>query len=246
MISIKNLYKSFGKNEVLKGIDIDFNASGITAVLGPNGSGKTTLIKSVLGMVIPNRGEILVNGKSIKKHWEYRSQIDYLPQIARFPENLKVNDLITMIKDLRSQPSDEQTFITNFGLEPFLDKRLGTLSGGTKQKVNLLLAFMYDNPILILDEPTNGLDPVALIRLKDLVRAERAKGKTILMTTHIMSLVEELADEIVFLLEGKVYFRGKVQALLEAQGEANLERAIAKMLTGKEEIATLVPSNSFD
>ena len=102
MISIENLHKKFGKNQVLKGIDLEIDQGGIFAVLGPNGSGKTTLIKSILGMVVPNSGSIKLNGKSVKNDWKYRNNIDYLPQIANFPGNLSVKELIRMIKDLRS------------------------------------------------------------------------------------------------------------------------------------------------
>lgn len=233
MINIQHLHKAFGKNQVLKGIDLTFDKPGITAVLGPNGSGKTTLIKSILGMVIPNQGDITVMGENIKGKWAYRDQIDYLPQIARFPENLKVSELLRMVKDLRSRDANDKKLIEFFELEPFLDQRLGNLSGGTRQKVNIVQAFMYDSPMMILDEPTAGLDPVAMIRLKELINNERAKGKTILITTHIMSFVEEMADEIVFLLEGHIHFRGSLQSLKNQYQESNLERAIAKMLEGK-------------
>lgn len=231
MIRIENLHKSYAKLEVLKGLSLTFDRPGtITAVLGPNGSGKTTLMKSILGMVLPDRGSILINDRSIKGEWAYRQDIDYLPQIARFPENLRVNELIAFIHDLRQGQTREQELIRLFDLEPHLGKRLGNLSGGTKQKVNLVLAFMYDSPILILDEPTSGLDPVALMRLKDFIQKEKERGKLILITTHIMDFVEEMADEIVFLLEGHIYFRGSVNELKERFNEASLERAIARIL----------------
>ncbi|MCB0519543.1 MAG: ABC transporter ATP-binding protein [Lewinellaceae bacterium] len=230
MISIHHLHKSFGKNHVLKGVDLDFDKPGITAVLGPNGSGKTTLIKSILGMVLPSEGTIEVAGKNIKGQWKYRRQIAYLPQIARFPDNLKVKELLGMIKDLRVGPSDEELLIDQFELRPFLDSRLANLSGGTRQKVNLVLTFMYDCPIIILDEPTAGLDPISMVRLKELIEHQRALGKTILITTHVMSLVEELADEVVYLLEGHIHFRGSLKTLKETYGEASVERAIASLL----------------
>ncbi|HMQ50144.1 MAG TPA: ABC transporter ATP-binding protein [Saprospiraceae bacterium] len=234
MITIRNLHKAFGNVPVLQGIDLEFSKKGtITAILGPNGSGKTTLIKSLLGMVIPGKGLIEINGIDVRGQWEYRAQIDYLPQIARFPDNLTVSELIAMIKDLRNQNADDARFIQLFGLEPYLDKRLGNLSGGTQQKVNLTLAFMYDSPILILDEPSNGLDPVAMLHFRELISEEKQKGKIILITTHIMSLVEEMADEVVFLLDGKVYFHGTVSALKEQQQESSVERAIAAILNVK-------------
>ena len=231
MISIENLHKKFGKNQVLKGLDLDVKAGDIFAVLGPNGSGKTTLIKSILGMVIPNKGTITLNGKSIRRDHLYRHQIDYLPQIANFPHNLTVEELIRMIKDLRSNAiTTEKRLISLFKLEPFLGKKLGTLSGGTKQKVNIVLTFMFDSPLIILDEPTTGLDPVSLIRLKQLIASEKEKGKTILITSHIMSFVEEITNEIVFLLEGKIYFKGSISSLKTKTHQPDFEHAIASLL----------------
>lgn len=231
MVTIENLHKKFGKNQVLSGVDLTIADGGIFAVLGPNGSGKTTLIKSVLGMVIPDKGTITVLNENIKKSSDYRHKIDYLPQIANFPSNLKVKELIKMIKDLRKPTSEDQRLIELFKLEPFLDKKLGNLSGGTKQKVNLVLTFMFDSPIVILDEPTSGLDPISLIRLKDLIKTEKAKGKTILITSHIMSFVEEISDEIVFILEGKIYFKGSIQKLKTKTNQPDFEHAIASILS---------------
>lgn len=232
MISIENLHKKFGKNQVLEGIDLEIDKGGIFAVLGPNGSGKTTLIKSILGMVVPNSGSIKLNGKSVKNDWEYRNNIDYLPQIANFPGNLSVKELIRMIKDLRSyKKAEDQRLIKLFNLEAFLDKKLSNLSGGTKQKVNLVLTFMFDSPLIILDEPTTGLDPISHLRLKELINQEKQKGKTILITSHIMSFVEEIADEIVFLLEGKIYFKGGIPALKAKTEQPDFEHAIASILT---------------
>jgi Cu-processing system ATP-binding protein len=227
MIQIGNLHKKFGKNQVLSNLDLELHGSGIFAVLGPNGSGKTTLIKCILGMVIPSSGTIEVENKTIKKNWKYRQEINYLPQIANFPGNLKVNELIRMIKDLRQKESKEEELTKLFGLEPFLDKKLGTLSGGTKQKVNLVLTFMFDCPLIILDEPTTGLDPASLIKLKELILQEKNKGKTILITTHIMQFVEEMADEIIYLLEGNIYFKGSIEQLMAKTKQADFEHAIA-------------------
>ena len=232
MVSIENLHKKFGRNIVLDGLNLTIKENGIVAVLGPNGSGKTTLIKSILGMVIPNSGTIKLDGKSVKNSWKYRNDIDYLPQIANFPGNLTVNELIKMIKDIRAKKNtDELRLIELFKMEPFLDKKLGNLSGGMKQKVNLLLAFMFDSPLIILDEPTSGLDPISHIRLKELIQTEKTKGKTILITSHIMSFVEEIADEIVFLLEGKIYFKGSISELKTKTNQPDFEHAIASILS---------------
>lgn len=232
MIDIKDLHKKFGKNEVLRGIDLTIDEGGIFSILGPNGSGKTTLIKSILGMVLPDKGEISINGKSVKNSYKYRDKIDYLPQIANFPGNLKVNELIAMIKDLRSgKITTDDKLIDLFKLQPFLNKRLVNLSGGTKQKVNLVLAFMFNSPLIILDEPTSGLDPISHLRLKNLIFAEKEKGKTILVTSHILSFVEEISDEIVFLLEGKIYFKGSIPELKSKTEQPDFEHAIASILS---------------
>jgi len=230
LIEINHLKKSFSNQQVLKGIDLKIESGGIFAVLGPNGSGKTTILKCILGMVIPNSGKISIDGMEIGNQWSYREKIDYLPQITNFPDNLRVSELIRLVKDVRQTKSYEKDLIERFGLEPYLDKKIRNLSGGTRQKVNVVLAFMFNSPILILDEPTAGLDPVALIHLKELIDEAKKAGKTILFTTHIMTLVEELSDEIVFLLEGKIYFRGTLEELSEITKEPTLERSIAHIL----------------
>ena len=231
MITIKKLYKKFGKLTVLDGLDLSIDKGGIFAVLGPNGSGKTTLIKCLLGMVVPNKGEIAIDKENILKKWDYRNDINYLPQIANFPSNLSVLELIKMVKNLRPKTAKEHELIDLFGLNEFLTKKLGNLSGGTKQKVNLVLTFMFDSELIILDEPTTGLDPIALIHLKELITQEKEKGKTILITTHIMSFVDEMADEIVFLLDGKIYFKGSIGKLKEQTNQTNLEHAIANLMS---------------
>ncbi len=231
MILIQDLHKKFGKNQVLSGVDLTIQGGGILAILGPNGSGKTTLIKSILGMVVPNSGNISVLDKDIKNKWKYRQEINYLPQIANFPGNLRVKELIGMIKNLRQKPSTEEELISKFGLQAFLGKKLSTLSGGTKQKVNIVLTFMFDSPLIILDEPTTGLDPAALIQLKELIMREKKNGKTILITSHIMQFVEAMADEIVYLLEGKIYFKGRIEELKFKTGHSDFEHAIAAIST---------------
>ncbi|MHB1147029.1 MAG: ABC transporter ATP-binding protein [Lutibacter sp.] len=230
MIEFKNLHKQFGKLVVLDGLNLEINKGGIFAILGPNGSGKTTLIKCLLGMVIPNKGDIIFDKKSVLGKWAYRNNLNYLPQIANFPPNLTVIELINMVKNLRPKDANSEELIELFGLKSFLDKKLGNLSGGTKQKVNIVLAFMFDSDLIVLDEPTNGLDPIALIHLKEVIQKEKDRGKTILITTHIMSFVDEVADEIVFLLDGKIYFKGTIEALKKQTNNDNLEHAIANLI----------------
>lgn len=236
-LKITELHKSFGKLKVLDGFNLNLDQPGITAILGPNGSGKTTLIKSILGMVLPDQGEISVMGKNIKGKHEYREEIDYLPQIARFPENLHVHEVIEMVKNLRRKPAQDVEMIRFFELEDQLEKKLGQLSGGTRQKINLVMACMFDSPIMILDEPTAGLDPVAVLKLKQLLNSEKAKGKLILITTHIMSFVEEMTDRLVFLLNGKVLVNETLPHLKSTYGDKSVEQIIANLMQG-------IPPNS--
>ena len=236
MIVIQDLHKSFGKNTVLEGIDLKIDKPGIYAILGPNGSGKTTLIKTILGMVIPDSGQIEVIGKNVRKNWKYRAELNYLPQIANFPGNLKVAELLRMIKDLRGTASTEERLIEVFDLQSFLDKKLSSLSGGTRQKVNIIIAFMFSSQLLILDEPSTGLDPSALLALKDLLHEEKSKGKTILITTHIMQFVEEMADEIIYLLEGNIYFKGSIDQLIKTTKQEDFQHAIALISKSTEHV----------
>lgn len=230
MISIKKLNKRFDKLEVLKNLDLEVSEVGITAILGPNGSGKTTLIKCILGMVIPNSGTISYKGKNIVNQWEHRKDILYLPQIANFPPNLTVKEIIDIVKNVRGTKAEEQVLVEMLGLQKFMKKKLSHLSGGTKQKVNLVLTFMFNGNLIILDEPTSGLDPVSLIELKKIIQDAKNKGKTIFVTSHVMSFVEEIADNIIFLLDGNIYYKGSVAELKTETNTNNLEHAIAELL----------------
>ena len=233
MIKLVDLEKSFKKLEVLKGVSFEIQQGAITAIIGPNGSGKSTIIKSILGLVKPDKGAIFVKGEKINGGSDYKKAIGYMPQSARFPENLKLIELIAMIKDLRHNPAgtDEELFDL-FSLKNELDKPLRTLSGGTRQKVNAYIAFLFGPDILILDEPTAGLDPISSSFLKDKIIQEKEKGKTIILTSHIMSELEELSEKIVFLLDGKICFDGSTEELKAGTGEHKLERSIAHIMKG--------------
>jgi Cu-processing system ATP-binding protein len=231
VIRVKNLRKSFGKLAVLNGLDLEIPGGSITALLGPNGAGKTTLVKSILGMVRPDEGEIEVAGTRVTGDAAYRANIGYMPQIARYPENLTVREIFAMIRDLRGSGQEiDDELVTLFELEKQLDKPFKTLSGGNRQRVSAALAFMFRPQILFLDEPTAGLDPIASSTLKDKILRERAAGRTVVLTSHVLSEVEELADSIVYLLDGRVYLEEAVAGLLERTGETTLERAIARVM----------------
>ena len=235
-VRVEGLTKRFGRLQALRGIDLTIAAGRITAVLGPNAAGKTTVIKSILDLVRPDRhgGRILLDGEPIEGGYRYRERIGYMPQAARFPEHLTGHEVITLLRDLRGRPTDlDDELLERFALGPALDRPIGTLSGGTRQKINAIVAFLFRPSLLILDEPTAGLDPIASGILKDKVIRAPSEGKTVLITSHVLSEVEEMAQDIVFLIEGRVEFRGTLASLIEATGETKLERAAACLLAGR-------------
>ena len=234
MIEIKNIYKKFGKLEVLNNINLSFKKGECIALIGPNGCGKTTLIKSILGMVIPTKGDILFDQKSILKEFEYRENIGYMPQIGRYPDYMTVGQIIEMIKKIRnSEQVLDEDLIKSFELEKIVDKQMRTLSGGTTQKVSATLAFLFNPEVPILDEPTAGLDPLASEILKDKIIKEKEKGKLILITSHLLSELDDLITQIIYMQEGTVHFHQTIDDLLQSTNEQKISKAIAKILKNK-------------
>jgi Cu-processing system ATP-binding protein len=234
VITIRNLSKSFGTRTILDGVSLDIPRGAVTAVLGPNASGKSTLIKCILGLVHPDAGTLHVDGDPIRGEWRYRARIGYMPQIARFPDNLAVDELFSMLRDLRRGVADlDIELFARYDLGTIGHQRLGTLSGGTRQKINAAIAFLFSPKLLILDEPTVGLDPVSTMIFKDKVRKERAAGSTVLLTSHLVNEVEEMADRIVYVLDGKPFFAGTVAELKQQTSEHRLDRAIVRAMEEK-------------
>ncbi len=227
MLRLSHLAKSFGRLPVVKDLSVDFGHSQVVCLIGPNGSGKTTMIKCILGLVIPDEGKIVVNSHQVGRSWNYRRAIGYMPQINRFPDNIKVKQLFEMIKDIRQHRGDyDEELYRAFNIELIGEKRMSTLSGGMRQKVNAALAFLFSPAILILDEPTAGLDPAASEILKEKILSCRAEGKLIVITTHNMSDVEELADQVMLLHDGTLKFFGPLSELKAKTGSNKLSRAL--------------------
>jgi Cu-processing system ATP-binding protein len=230
MITMHGVRKRFGTLQVLDGVDLTIASSRVTAIVGPNSAGKTTLIKSLLGLTHIDAGSIEIDGTPIDAEGRYRAEIGYMPQIARFPENLSANDVFDMMRHLRNAPNQDDELVDRLQLRAHLDKPLRVLSGGTRQKVNVALAFLFNPRTLVLDEPTSGLDPVSSAVVKDRIRKERAHGRTVIVTSHVMSELDELADEIAFLVEGRIRYAGTIHDLKKMTRQLNLERAIAHVL----------------
>lgn len=232
-VSITGLHKRFGRLPALAGIDLAVPPGRVTAVLGPNGAGKSTLIKCVLGLTRPDAGRIVVQGQAVNGDCSYRERIGYMPQQARFPENLNGREVLALLQHLRERPvASDRTLLRDFGLDADLEKPVRTLSGGMRQKLNAAIAFLFRPSLLVLDEPTAGLDPIASGVLKERILTARGNGVAVMITSHVLSELEDLVDDVVFLLEGRIQFHGPMRRLREATGESRLERAIARLMRG--------------
>jgi Cu-processing system ATP-binding protein len=231
IVEVDGIRKRFGRRTVLDGITCRFRRGRATAVLGPNAAGKSTLIKIFLGLVCPDAGLVRIDGEVIDGDPAYRSRIGYMPQIARFPENLTGRKVLEMLRGLRgTNTAVDASLLDGFALDPQLDKPLRTLSGGTRQKLNAAIAFMFVPRLLLLDEPTAGLDPLASGFLKDRVAEALGRGASVILTSHVMAEVEEMANDVIFLLDGRIRFQGALDQLRAQTGEDRLERAIARLM----------------
>lgn len=232
MIQITNLSKRFNRLYALEDITVSFEAGQVISLIGPNGSGKTTLIKSILGLVRPNHGQILFQNKSIYDDFRYRSHIGYMPQIGRYPDNMKMGQLFHMLQHIRNIPDAQldTELINSFELRSMFEKPMRTLSGGTRQKVSAAIAFMFDSKVLILDEPTAGLDPVSSEILKDKVNKEKAKNKLMVITSHILSDLDDITTHVMYLQDGHILFLKDINTLREITRETKLSKAIARIM----------------
>ena len=231
MIKIKNLTKKFNKFTALQDINLECKKGHSIAFIGPNGCGKTTLIKCILGLNVVESGDILVSGNNVKKDFLYREKIGYMPQIGKYPENMTIGQTIKMIQHNRKNVENIDTeLLEAFELTKLYDKKMSTLSGGTTQKVSAVLAFMFHPEIIILDEPTAGLDPLASEILKNKIIKERNNGKLIIITSHLLSELDDMVNEIVFINDGKVLVHQSVEDLKTETQQTKISDAITNIL----------------
>ncbi|MCZ2100072.1 MAG: ABC transporter ATP-binding protein [Chitinophagales bacterium] len=231
MIELRDISKNFGLTHALNHVNLKLGGEQCIGLIGPNACGKTTMIKSILSIVVPTKGDILIEGKSIKNDVSYKAAIGYMPQIGRYPENMTIGQVVDMIKSIRNshEPLDEELWRA-FELEGMKDKKMHTLSGGTIQKVSATIAFMFNPKILILDEPTAGLDPLASEILRDKIKKERKNGKLIMITSHLLNELNDVLSHIVFMEEGKIVFYKDIESLLEETGQPSISKAISHLL----------------
>ncbi|NOT08996.1 MAG: ABC transporter ATP-binding protein [Gemmatimonadales bacterium] len=233
-VVVAGLSKRFGRMEVLRDVNLAIAPGRITAIVGPNAAGKSTLIKTLLGLVRPGPSALVaIDGVPVNGGPRYLERVGYMPQVARFPEQLTGGEILRFLQELRGDGfARDEELVELFRLGASLDRPVRTLSGGTRQKLNAVIAFLFRPTLLILDEPTAGLDPVAARILKDKVRRASSTGVAVVLTSHIMAEIEELAEDLIFLVDGAIVFQGAVSSLLEESDEPTLERAIARRLEG--------------
>jgi Cu-processing system ATP-binding protein len=232
-IEVSGLTKRFGRTPVLQGVDAIVRRGRVTALIGPNAAGKSTLLKCILGLVRPDAGAIMLDGVRVTADPAYRRAIGYMPQRAPFPDHLTGEEVLSLLRGVRGQDAAlDFELIDRFDLGSEMRKRVHVLSGGTRQKLNAVVTYLFRPSFVILDEPSAGLDPIANRILKQKVQDTARTGVTHLITSHVLSELEELADDVLFLTDGRVRFSGSLETLRDVTGERRLERAVGCLMEG--------------
>lgn len=239
MIESNGVSKTFGRVRALDGFSVTLAQGHSYSLIGPNGSGKTTFIKCLLGAVIPDSGMLTLDGGSLLNNPTLRARIGYMPQIGRYPDNMRVGQLFDMLGEIRRGTGGDrrdEDLKDAFEIGKIADKPMRTLSGGTRQRVSACVAFLFDPDVLVLDEPTAGLDPVSVEILKEKVMAERKKGKLILLTSHILSDLDEITTDVIYIMEGRLCFSRPIDELRAECGEEKLGKLIARIMRDPQSI----------
>jgi ABC-2 type transport system ATP-binding protein len=239
IISIKNLRKSYGEKQVLKGVNLEIYPGQVIGYIGPNGAGKSTTVKILIGLIEDFEGEILMYGKSIKDDIvTIKSQMGYVPENAEIYDVLTPLEYLDFVGKLYGMKEDDIAtralkLLTAFGIGTNANQRMDTFSKGMRQKVLLISGIIHNPKIIILDEPLSGLDANAVIMVKELISLMAKEGKTIFYCSHMMDVVEKVSDRILLINNGEIVADGTFEQL-KAGGDQTLEKIFAK-LTGKEE-----------
>lgn len=243
MIEARGINKTFGRVRALDGFGVTLAEGCSFSLIGPNGSGKTTFIKCLLGAVIPDSGTLTLNGENLLGNPALRARIGYMPQIGRYPDNMRVGQLFEMLQEIRRDTDGRRDvdLMQAFEIEKISHKPMRTLSGGTRQRVSACVAFLFDPDVLVLDEPTAGLDPVSVEILKEKVMTERMRGKLILLTSHILSDLDEMTTDVIFIMEGRLRFSRPIAELRSECGEDKLGKVMARIMR---ELQAVPPTHS--
>ncbi|MDR3333558.1 MAG: ATP-binding cassette domain-containing protein [Treponema sp.] len=218
MIAVQGLTKRYGPIEAVKNVSFEVGKDQVLGFLGPNGAGKTTVMKILTGYHFPSEGTALVEGISVQENpVEVKRRIGYLPESVPLYGDLTVDEYLSFIADARLIPHGGrnqaiEAALAACGLEYMAGKRIETLSKGYKQRVGLAQAIIHDPPILILDEPTTGLDPNQIIEIRSLIK-DLGKRKTVILSTHILQEVEAVCSQVLILNEGRIAAQGRPEEI---------------------------------
>ena len=231
MIEFINIYKKYGQVQVLNNVSLTIEKGACVVFIGPNGCGKTTLLKCMLNMVMPDSGSVTIGKREVGSDYESRRNLGFMPQIGCFPENMTVNEIIKAIVSIRNYDKElDYELYEQFDIKSVCNKKMNTLSGGTVQKVSASVAFMFNPEIIVMDEPFAGLDLLAADILKKKLVTEKEKGKTILMTSHTFSEIDQIVSHVVFMNNSAVLFYKPLQELLSTTGKDNVTDAVMSLL----------------
>ena len=241
IISLRNLWKSYGDKKVLKGIDLDIYPGQVIGYIGPNGAGKSTTVKILCGLISDYEGEVFIKGINLRNDIvAAKSVIGYVPELAELYDVLTPKEFLSFIADLYNLDAfvaEERItkMMSAFGLEGNINQRMDTFSKGMKQKVLITSGLLHNPDIIILDEPLSGLDANSVIIIKELIGKLAKEGKTIFYCSHMMDVVEKVSDRIVLISDGIVLADGSFDELKQQQGDFSLEQ-IFSGLTAKDSI----------
>lgn len=241
VISLRNVYKSYGSKQVLKGINLEVYPGQVIGYIGPNGAGKSTTVKILCGLISDYEGEVIVDGINLKEDpVAAKARIGYVPELAELYEVLTPVEFLTFMAELYNVPAAQaaeriEKMLTAFSLHDQMHNRMDTFSKGMKQKVLISSGLLHNPGIIILDEPLSGLDANSVIIIKDLISRLAKEGKTIFYCSHMMDVVEKVSDRIVLINEGAVLADGTFEELKQQLGDQSLEKIFAH-LTSKESL----------
>ncbi|MCR5805393.1 MAG: ABC transporter ATP-binding protein [Clostridia bacterium] len=236
MIQLIDVHKSYTKDhETIKGVSFEVHEGQIFGLLGPNGAGKTTLMQMIATLMKPTSGEIIIDGLSGEKNLlEIHRKIGFLTNEIKLDPLSTPNILFDFFAKLYDIPDSElrdrrDESFARFGITPFADKRFNELSTGMKQKISIAISLIHNPPVIIFDEPTNGLDILTSKQVTDYLKDLKAQGHAIILSTHIFSVAEELCDEIAMLIDGSIVAQGTVDELVAQTQARNFEEAFFKI-----------------
>lgn len=218
ILECRNLVKSYGNKVALEGIDLSMKRGRIVGLLGPNGSGKSTLIKLANGLLTPTSGELLINGN--KPGIETKKIVSYLPERTYLADWMKVSDIINFFKDFYEDFNVEKAYDMLSKLNINANDKLKTMSKGTKEKVQLILVMSREAELYFLDEPIAGVDPAARDYILNTIISNYNENATVVISTHLISDIEQILDDVIFISYGKIYLSKSVDEIREEEGKS--------------------------